>query len=57
MKAAFGVDSTEKVPPLYRQHATLFVSLFDAKQIPLEKVNPKMVGKGDSCKVKAKAKK
>jgi uncharacterized protein YjbI with pentapeptide repeats len=42
IRAAFGVDSTDKVPPLYRQHAKQFVSLFDAKQIPLERVNPKM---------------
>jgi hypothetical protein len=48
IRAAFGVDSTDKVPPLYRQHARQFVALFDAGQIPLERVNPKMAVKGKS---------
>jgi hypothetical protein len=42
IKAAFDVKSADDVPPLYRMHAKQFVSLFDAKQIPLDKVNPKM---------------
>ncbi len=45
IKAAFDVDSTDKVHPLYRQHAKQFLSLFDANQISLEIVNPKMAKK------------
>ena len=40
MHAAFGVQSTSDVPPLWRAHAILFVSLFDGGHIPQPEVKP-----------------
>jgi hypothetical protein len=34
MAEAFGVHGMDKIPPLYREQARLFVQLFDAKLIP-----------------------
>ena len=41
MALAFGVHAIAQIPPLYRQQASQFVSLFDGKQIPLAVVSGK----------------
>lgn len=38
MATAFSVKSLEEIPILFRPRASQFVQLFDARQIPLEKV-------------------
>jgi len=52
MAEAFGVHELEQVPILHRPAARQFVSLFDAKLIPLDRVNPAMAeGSAATCAV------
>src|SRR6185437_7053746 len=55
MAEAFGVHDLGEVPILHRPAARQFVSLFDAKLIPLDRVNPNAAQAGDAaCAVPAK---
>jgi len=55
MAEAFGVHDIDQVPILHRPAARQFVSLFDAKLIPLDRVNPSAAQATDAaCAVPAK---
>ena len=43
MHAVFGEKSIDDIPPLWREHASTFVQLFDAKLIPVPSMSPRGV--------------